>query len=66
MSEDDSAVWRRKYSAAAFVGFLVISFIGIALIHQQPLRTLWPIIAGVVIAIVGLVWRQVRARRSKS
>ncbi|MGW4524621.1 hypothetical protein [Amycolatopsis sp. NPDC004378] len=61
MRDDDSA-WGRKYFPAAFVAFLVLSFAGVHLIHQQPLRQLWPICAGVLVALVGLVWRQVRAR----
>ncbi|WP_328617120.1 hypothetical protein OHS18_12770 [Amycolatopsis sp. NBC_00355] len=65
MAEGESTAWNGKYFVVAFVVFLVISFTGIGLIHAQPLRTLWPIVAGVLVAVGGLGWRRLRGSRSK-
>ena len=64
MSEGESARRNGKYSAGTLVLFLIISFAGVTLIHQQPLRTWWPLIAGALAAVVGLAFRWLLGRRS--
>jgi protein-S-isoprenylcysteine O-methyltransferase Ste14 len=64
MSKGEPAGHNGTYFAGTFVLFLVISFAGVTWIHQQPLQTWWPIIAGVLAAVVGLACRWLLDRRS--
>ena len=57
MSEGESTRRNGKYFVGTFVLFLIISFAGVTVIHQQPLQTWWPTIAGALAAVVGLACR---------
>ena len=61
MDDGKSVARNEKYFVGTFVLFLVISFTGVTLIDQQPLRTWWPLIAGALAAVVGLAWRRLRS-----
>lgn len=51
--------------AVTFVLFIILSFIGGGLIHQEPFRTFWPVAAGAISAAAGFGWRRLRAKRNK-
>lgn len=65
MAEDESTGRNGQEFAVAFVAFVILSFIGGGLIHQEPFRTFWPIAAGVVSAAAGFGRRRFRAKRNK-